>query len=285
MGEKCTWITVSETLGHVGCAADGVVPRGGACTYGEPGETTGFDDCQGGHVCIAGLCQEVCTLAPDDCQAGTICNRYGGLFGEEPKYGACDFQCNPVTQVRLLDAAANCGVADGSRACYMSFNDENGICVPVPQQIQANPGDYQQDDIAFGPPGGGAYLNGCAPGYAPLLRSSQDTSAPIICVAYCQPAETHSGNTAGAGGTAPYSCANRGALTHECKYFWTFEDTPTTAHDTLGFCWTPENYTSDWDGDGNAEPYPRCTSLPDSDTDGDGTPEHLFYGCGPAPAP
>jgi hypothetical protein len=102
-------------------------------------------------------------------------------------------------------------------------------------------------------------------------------------LAFCRPAETHSDAPAGAGGTAPYTCADRGALTHECKYFWYFEDAPSTAHDTFGFCWTPEDYVADWDGNGSDEPHPRCTTLPNTDTSGDGVAEHTYYGCSPAP--
>src|SRR5437016_6095766 len=45
--EKCTWYidaTAPTPLGHIDCAPEGVIPLGGACTYGPPG-TMGFDNC------------------------------------------------------------------------------------------------------------------------------------------------------------------------------------------------------------------------------------------------
>ena len=72
-GEKCTWIDVTADLGKIGCATDGTVAVGGACTTGQPGETTGFDNCVGGSYCLGGVCEAICSQSPDSCDPATGC--------------------------------------------------------------------------------------------------------------------------------------------------------------------------------------------------------------------
>jgi hypothetical protein len=198
--------------------------------------------------------------------------------------GACDFLCDPVTQQRAYDGAPACGSPDPGTptiGCYGLF-DRPFTCSPVPAAAQG----LTHGMLPLGAPGS-AYLNGCAAGYAPLLRSSASSSAPIICLAFCRPVETYVGNTAGATGepASGYTCADRGATASgmECHFLWTFDSTPTADRNGIGFCWQPGNYVGDWDGDLNTpdSAMPACVDLPNTDTDSDGIPQHYQYGCAP----
>jgi len=286
-GQKCTWVKIdaASSLGKVACVADGSVAKAGSCQFGPDGETTGFDDCAAPGVCVGGKCEEICSLSPDSCPSDEACSRYSGVFdGSFPEVGACDFLCDPVTQQRAYDGAAACGSPDPGAptiGCY-GFFDRNFACSPVPSAAQ----DLTHGTEALGPPGG-AYLNGCAAGYAPLLRSSTNQDAPVICLALCLPSETYVGNTAGATGLpgSGYTCADRGATAPgvECHFLWTFEDAPATDRNGIGFCWQPGDYVGDWDADAYTADtgFPACVDLPNSDTDADGIPQHYEYGCAP----
>jgi hypothetical protein len=190
--EKCTWITIDSgnDLGIIGCVPAGTVAEAGDCTHGVDGETTGYDNCVAGQMCIGGICEAICTLAPDSCDAKHSCQRYFGLFETDPaRYGACDYLCDPITQERA-DHAAACNSIDPTRpdkACYGSF-DSAFHCDEVWPQVScgthggtALPGDpstctddnstanfpmYSQYAVAYGP-AGGVYDNGCAPGFGP----------------------------------------------------------------------------------------------------------------------
>lgn len=128
-------------------------------------------------------------------------------------------------------------------------------------------------------------MNGCAPGATPLLYAA--TGDPtIICVAFCTPAETYLGSTANKGGLAPHTCASRGATgpNDECRFWFSIEPEPPTQYsNTLGYCMDHSKYT--WDHDMNAGTanvtVPSCTTLSNSDTDGDNSPDHIYWGCGP----
>src|SRR5688572_1278053 len=53
-GQKCTWITVTDTpepIGMLGCAPAGSRGLNRTCTVGPAGPTTGHDDCAAGLVC------------------------------------------------------------------------------------------------------------------------------------------------------------------------------------------------------------------------------------------
>jgi hypothetical protein len=98
-GQKATWIVVQETperLGKIGCVPDGTVAEGGSCTFGPPGETSGFDNCAAGFVCSAGICADICSLDPlapaiSQCATGT-CTVDPALFAngmDDPVAGVC----------------------------------------------------------------------------------------------------------------------------------------------------------------------------------------------------
>jgi hypothetical protein len=73
-GEKCSWLVVQEDpfLGRTDCVPDGTVAVGGACTEGPPGETTGYDDCAAGSLCIAGMCKTICSIEPDSLEEAAL---------------------------------------------------------------------------------------------------------------------------------------------------------------------------------------------------------------------
>jgi hypothetical protein len=284
--EKCTWINITDDLGTIGCVPNGTAGTGEACAYGPNGETSGFDDCLAQNICIGGACQGICTLADNGgCDNTTSCSRYSGLWAngsDTPIYGACDFLCDPVDQTRDFDNAAACGSIDPAapnRGCYMP-PDDFGSCAPIPAESATQ----TQGEEAYGPAPGTPYLNGCAAGYAPLLLDAIGGTI-VICNAYCDPIETHSGAQGGFQGQAPYSCADR-ATTEECRYFWFLEGdetTPPTHTDGVGFCWEPDNYITDWDGDATTPETgaPRCQDLPNTDVDGTGGPDHADWACAP----
>src|SRR5262245_32015513 len=63
-GEKCTWVVVQDTperIGKLDCVPNGTVDAGGSCTFGQPGEQSGFDNCVAGLVCAGGACRDICS--------------------------------------------------------------------------------------------------------------------------------------------------------------------------------------------------------------------------------
>ena len=78
-------------------APDGTTARGntGAGIRVVRGETTGFDNCVAGSICISGTCQDICGFdgsAGATCATGYACTRYDQLFAnndDDPVAGAC----------------------------------------------------------------------------------------------------------------------------------------------------------------------------------------------------
>ncbi len=111
-------------------------------------------------------------------------------------------------------------------------------------------------------------------------------------MALCRPIETSSSAPAGAAGEAPYSCPDRGAASpaNECIFSSAFADSSAPYDprlNSIGVCVDIVAWALDLDGDPGtpATPWPDCTMLANTDTNGDGIAEHLFSGCAPAPAP
>ncbi len=297
-GQKCTWITVvdgtaqdPDGVGLIGCVADGAAAIGQACTSGEPGEATGFDNCAAGGYCIAGTCQEICTDAPDSCDSATsACGRYTGVFNDTtPVIGVCDFKCDPVDQTRLYDDAANCGGTVGgdppisNRACY-GYVDIEFTCAPA-----FNAANTHYVDVSMN-----LSLNACAPGYGLLPFEYAPDPDLFMCMAYCRPAETHTGATNNNNGLpgSGFTCAQRGATApaNECRY-WTWLDVifgatqaPVAGHEAYGFCLQFGSHQYDSNQDMTPDtPFPACTTLANTDQDdpANGYPDHEEWGCGP----
>lgn len=277
--EKCAFVFDSfPNLGRTACAPAGTGALNDACTRDE---NTGVDDCGLGLQCLSGACREICSSAPDSCTTDYACSRYSAYFTDNDNVGVCDPTCNPIDQTRDYDSAELCGSAnvnEPDRGCY-GVSDRPFTCSPAGDPANVHNVDARDEN-------GDVYINSCAPGYLPLLRRGSDDDTPI-CVAMCTPLETHSGATGNAIGESPYSCPDRNALTgNECRYFWWLEENPTVDRNFIGFCLNYNNYTYDDDGNAGTEnvPFPSCTTLSNTDTDNNQTPDHLEWGCAPYPA-
>ena len=271
--ERCAWVRITETIGEARCVADGTVGEGGACTNGTPGPTTGFDDCRRGLVCASSTCMPVCEVAaPAGCGPAGECTRYAGLFAsgeDEAAYGACTPSCDPLTQ--LTSEGTSCGEGMG---CYGVFGRDNTsfVCATA-------------GSVGIGESfAGTALANICVPGGYPSRRGD----GTRYCAPFCRPAETHSGATAAAAGLSPYSCPEVGASSppNECVFAWIVSpmDPPPARLNALGVCFDRTGRQYDSNGDGSLDtPWPSCTELSNTDTDGDGVPQHREFGCAPRP--
>lgn len=299
-GEKCTWVTINraQQLGVTECVPAGDKLEGEACTQGPEGETTGFDDCAAGLYCISGVCETICTNSPDSCNPEAYaCATYRGVFGAMPTFGVCDFKCSPGTQRRLAGDADACGSPDPAaptRGCYGIFQDYT--CSPVvSDRTHGQCGNQAEVPVSECDP----FLNACAPGYG-LFQIVEGTEAELLCVAYCQPQEVHSG-TANAElakrGTSPNSlnAPDRVGVPaqFECKYLWWLqaifgEDAFISEElNDSGVAFDPQGWT--YDDDMNAGtpdvPFESCVDVPNTDEDKSGAPDHEEWGCAPlAPA-
>ena len=195
--------------------------------------------------------------------------------------GVCAPTCNPLTQTRDYDSAAACGSPAASPALGC-FGKSIFTCAKV---VYPN---NKSDAPAAGPASGGFYLNGCAPGYLPVL-TSMTGSTQTICVALCQPGPTSVGTTAQAAGVTPYTCPAAGAAApHECRYWWWMQNTtsasfPDALSNTMGFCIDYTKYTGDRTGAGTT-PYPSCTTLSATAHTYDATlTDAQYWGCQPYP--
>jgi hypothetical protein len=220
--EKCTWVidlfTGADATGHVGCVANGTVANGQACMVGAGGPmATGFDNCQKGSVCNSGICKTVCDTNGGAPNCGTTgsCVTYNNLFanvGEVAVAGACDPNCDPLTQT--VGSVAACGSpnpANPTKGCYgfwQSGGKSRFSC--------ANVGNLNaKQDFVIGTR---IFINSCAPGFFPGLVMGSG-SMQAICSAFCNPADVYQGHDQGKGGVllpgnpaALATCGDRGAL-------------------------------------------------------------------------
>jgi hypothetical protein len=291
-GEKCTWVVLQDTpqpLGATACAPDGVKDLGDSCTVGQAGETTGFDDCKAGLICIGGQCQDVCGFdgSPEAaCTAGYNCTRYSDLFAngsDDPIAGACAEGCNPLTQFRTSGSPCPAG-----QGCYLLTSSTETIAVC------AGAGTIGHGELITGTP----YANSCLPGLQPRRRDGN--TQDIECGALCQVTDVSMGvNEADEGGVAPYTCAAKGAAAPDdpvngesCRYWWLVEPFSATAlspySNTVGWCLRHAAFQYDTDGDSVPDaPIPRCVAL----TTGNLLPpfdhpnDALYWGCMALPEP
>lgn len=269
-GERCVWVRHAEGTGELSCVPDGTVAEGGECT---PAMVGGTDDCQSGLTCLTDRCERVCDPAASGCGTGHHCALYSGFV--DGMVGVCTASCDPVTQTRLFDGAPACGSPDPdvpTMGCYGRLGGPYACSTVIPAAASRT-----HRMAALGPPTGGAYLNGCAPGYVPALpRSSTDRQ--IICVATCDPVETYAGSAAERQGRAPRTCPARGATapSEECRFSWFFTESGMAVHE-IGICVDHTQYTHDHDMMPVTPevPWPSCATLT--------PPDHLTWGCGPMP--
>jgi hypothetical protein len=277
-GEKCTWQDVTDTLGRIACVPDGMVAIGESCMLLPPGETAGYDDCAAGAYCQMGTCQEICRDAPDSCDSTTsACSSYSGLFeGAKVSTGLCDFKCEPGSQERLFDGAPSCGgTTERPLGCYgWAWSS-----MPFDYACTADISNAQHGDTPDPlTPQGGPYLHSCDAGYSPWLAGLGGATADV-CLAFCVPGESHSGDTVNLDGVGAFTCAARGATgaAIECRYFHAFEvSPPRDRYNASGICLDMAVFD-----------VPSCRDLSNTtivDSNGDSTPdtpEHEYWGCAP----
>ena len=292
--ERCAWVALDNGFtGHTDCLPNGTVAAGGACKRGANGETTGFDNCQRGFACEADVCQDICNAKNNTgCAAGATCvPYYASPFNPDGQgdVGFCALTCNPLTQKRS-DGAEACGSptpATPSKGCY-GTPGHDFTCET------AGAADKVSDVTPFGSSPSDPYINGCAPGFMPLLVATTG-SADAICVAVCDPAPTSTATPGNAGGkVGGTTCASKGAAgTHECRYWWRIED-PTAASypspfaNTLGYCFDYTKYKWDSNGRGSVDAAdgadPSCKTLSNTaHTYSQTQTDDVYWGCAPLP--
>lgn len=295
-GQKCTWIVIQDTpesVGKIGCVADGTVDPAGDCTVGAPGETTGFDDCKAGNICVGGTCKDICGFgggANEACASGQACTRYADLWAngeDDPLYGACNPTCNPVTQMR--SDGTSCGTNQG---CYLlvSSTTSTAVC--------AGAGTVTHGTLITGQ----AFANSCVPGAQPR-RASPDNNN-VECGGLCDPKDVYITNNADAvdppvarttngqptgpadpakvtnaaaeGGSPVKNCQTAwGASSpgdpangESCRYWWAREsfDDLSPFSNTVGWCFKHAVFEYDSDGDMTTDrQFPRCAAVSQGD--------------------
>jgi hypothetical protein len=221
--QKCTWVEYQEdpALGKTECVTNGTVPVGGACTRGEPGATTGFDDCDKSY-CVNGTCTEICSQSQAaSCPDNKVCVLYADTFddlGDDSTVGLCGPTCDPVSQ--------NC--TNETEGCYLLINQGKGTCARVPSAAAGR----DQNDDCYGPASGGCYLNGCDKGYQAILLK-EPGSQQATCGKFCTPVNTYKDNAAAndLDGTAPNDCAatTLGGVTNQgCGFIQSIYGSATT---------------------------------------------------------
>jgi len=188
-GQKCAELTVSAgppVLSRTDCVANGTVPLGGACTFGVPGDETGFDDCASapnqGAQCLDNVCRQICATdaATPTCSDGFSCARIADLFTDlTPPPGVCNPACDPVLQ--------DCPVE--GEACYLDPTNRQGTasCAGIPPEAVGK----TQGQPCFGPDDSSCFLNGCDKGFHPQIPTFTVQPDKSPCIAYCRPVDTY----------------------------------------------------------------------------------------------
>lgn len=175
-GEKCAHLVakLEPLLVSTSCVPNGDVAPGEACSVGEAGVDTGFDDCQAesdqGYHCLNGRCVEVCGQTPNTCADGN-CVALSGVFS---RYNSGI--CTPKCDVTLQDCA------EEAPGCYLEFAGGKMSCNYV-SEAASNLG---QGEPCLGPSSGVCYTNACAIGYGAVLNESPMSSASL-CAFFCNP--------------------------------------------------------------------------------------------------
>ncbi len=264
---RCTIVSdVSTGMQTLQCAAAGAGQLLDACQR----FSNGGDDCSAGLFCVAGLCRAPCAVVDGVCDAGFNCTLFAFGDGDDDALGYCAPTCNPVTQLRDADDMS-CSAGGSASACYVT--SAGGVCA-----TEQDPARTQGAIIQ-----GFVSANSCAGGFTPTAYPPATT---VECTAFCSPIETHMGQPAGVAGAPPYACPDRGAnAPHECRFLHWTNPMLQQLGDQAGVCidMTRLTYDHDMDPDTARIPSPSCTTLPNTDTDGDGIPQHVQFGCGPRP--
>lgn len=257
LGEKCAQLVVSDDpfLSQTTCVPDGVVSLGGACTDGEPGSSTGYDDCTAGGNCLGGLCMEICSTAGDTCRApeevfgeGSYCTRFADVFSDD--IGLCVAACFPTNDTTSNGIVTNdsCGAGNG---CYLNAGEGVAACSSEPGPSAG----ITQNEECYGPIAGSCYLNGCASGFTALLPTQNGTN----CIRYCSPTNSHLGAQGSVTG-ADNKCGtlnlvggtNGDTAEHQCRFVQSVFSNSGGVPESVGMCTSTADWddcrTFDWDG-------------------------------------
>jgi hypothetical protein len=244
-GEKCANLDVTDMLSQTTCVPDGDKTEGQACTVGEPGQTTGYDDCVAGYHCLYGQCAPVCVTTPDSCRTdgegafeGEYCTLFAGLY--EGDIGVCIPACDPTQDsVNADNLVVNDNCPDGF-GCYANLIRGIAGCSGVPAPAATIP----QNGDCYGPMEGSCFLNGCASGFAPFLNDRSDGDG-VVCTRLCQPADSYLDNDADRQGLGDRcttaSLTQLGGTSgiagdHECRFIQSFYSDTDHLPDSIGFC-------------------------------------------------
>ncbi len=277
-GQKCTWIQVQDTpesLGKLGCVPDGTVASGGTCAPGAVGETTGYDNCAAGNICINMTCTDICGFdgsANAACAAGFNCTRYADLFAngeDDPVAGACNPGCNPVTQIQTGTNPPS-GCAAG-RGCYLLTSQTETVAVCAGAGTTA-----VNTDIT-----GVVYANSCVPGAQPRSKGTGVTGTE--CGGLCNPSDTMTTNMTAEGGlelTVPAGAkdncqtswaappASDTTAGESCRFWWAREpfDGIGAFSNSVGWCLQHNQLMYDTNADMTPDAtFPRCLGLTTGD--------------------
>jgi len=239
-GHKCTWLidmADPSFSAHVGCAPDGAMQTGQACTRNPPG-ATGYDDCARGNYCFgpttggAGVCKLICDNNGGNprCPAMYGCASHQEIFqqGLNPaEAGVCDPSCDPLNDNSFLGSAGTktgsaCSATDGCSGLPPDFNTSAPTaftCRPIenPTRIHrsACTGTVQPGDTsACLDMGKYIYPSSCAPGYQPLINDAEG-SMQQDCVAMCAAQDCYNAGSGFCPGSA-FAGGSSGGVSHTC---------------------------------------------------------------------
>ncbi len=323
--EKCAQLVESAPteanpdapfLARTDCVPNGTVPEGGACTRGEPGATSGFDDCVGSYSCISGACSPICNVGPpDSCRVdgqsaaeGSYCTLFNELFDDVDLTGICVPGCNPVNDTLGDDGIITNNDCEAAEGCYLNASRGIAACTNVAGGSEEN-----AQNTVCAASDGQCYLNACASGFLPLLPDSPDNGIDSTCARYCTPVDTHTNSAADSDGLdSKCSGVNLGLSggtngnpnPHQCRFIQNFYSDTGAVPVEVGMCVPTISVAGDggswadctvYDHDGlvaayNAETTPDgqttafnnfCLETPADPANSEITPECLgfFRGC------
>ncbi len=268
--EKCSQVVESEEpfLARTTCVPDGIVATSEACSLGQPGAATGFDDCVAGDICIAGTCERICSNGPSDsCRradeaqgTGQYCATNANIFQFGfPGIGTCADACD-ISAGTIVDGAVVSPDCQAGAGCYVEASSGGASCRLTPGTAT----DPTQNEDCIGGVNG-CDTNGCASGFAALLPLQRNV-APSLCTRLCTPANSHASAQADIAGTEG-NCqnislqqlggTNGNSANHQCRFVQSFSGGSEGAPSSIGMCVPVSNNKGtewgdcsllDWDG-------------------------------------
>jgi hypothetical protein len=210
--QKCAWIALSTSSGMVGCAPNGTVAAGGACTPGPMGMA---DNCVAGNQCANNKCEKICDTN-HACAANFFCDEYQGIFvgsgsNTTPFAGMCDAECDPFADNDFGGGTKPGTTCSGSQGCYGIPDYTTPTHYICGNQITSI-GNRQACTGVCGP-----YLNGCGQGYVPVF-SDGTGSSQVDCISFCRPADCSSAGCGASGANLPGDpTAGPDGRRHQCN--------------------------------------------------------------------